>query len=461
MNIRILHTNDIHSRFENFAKAVSKIKELRDDNTLLLDAGDFNDFMRIELQGTNGIAGCNLLRQAGYDAIAVGNNEGFAGLEVLENMTSSGIVPFVSANLYKQDMSRIEGLKRSIILEKGGIRFLIIGTSPLLNEFFTLLNLYAANPKDEIKQELEANKGKYDICILLSHSGMNLDIEIAETFKEIDVIIGGHSHILMDCAKEITGTIIHQSGSYAEQLGILDIEIENGRITSFKDENMNLENTISDEGILNELTEQKKIAIEVLSKPLYKMEYDIWHDIIEENPMTNLLADALIDAIPCDFSIINSGILNGGIRKGHLSNKKLLEISPSPLNPTYIEIKGIYIKEALRLSLQTEICLQDGKGPGHRGKYVGRLHVSNAVIEHDGNEILSVNLENGVLEDEKVYKVATSDYLQRGTGYPSLANNSNVKYNPEYTRDLLRKYLNKREFLEKCFVDRWRITKNS
>lgn len=102
MKIRILHTNDVHSRFENFSKISSKIKELKNENTLILDVGDFNDFMRLELQGTGGIAGCSLLNLAGYDAIAVGNNESFSGVNILENMTTSGLIAFLSCNLWLQ-----------------------------------------------------------------------------------------------------------------------------------------------------------------------------------------------------------------------------------------------------------------------------------------------------------------------------------------------------------------------
>lgn len=455
MNIRILHTNDVHSRLESFAKIVSKIRELKDENTLILDAGDFNDFMRLELQGTSGKAGCNLLSIAGYDAITVGNNEGFEGLEVLESMAASGLVPFVSCNLHKSDMSPINGLRRSIIINRAGLRFLIIGTSPQYNEFFSLLNMHASDHIEEIKRELGDNKGKYDISILLSHSGMREDKELAENVGGIDIIIGGHSHLLMDEAEKVKGTIIHQSGSYGEHLGVLDIEVEDGKIVDFRGSNIKVEALAVDKEIADELIRQKHIAVEALSKPLYEVDRDIWHDVVEENPMTNLLADALADVIPCDLSIINSGIISGGTRKGAVSNKKLLEISPSPLNPTYMEIKGKYIKEALELSLQADVCLHDGKGSGFRGRYLGRLHVSNAVIEHDGKNLLSVKFNNGELEDEKTYKVATSDYLQRGTGYPSLANNQNERYNPEYTRDVLREYLNKREFIEKCFIDRW------
>jgi hypothetical protein len=57
--------------------------------------------------------------------------------------------------------------------------------------------------------------------------------------------------------------------------------------------------------------------------------------------------------------------------------------------------------------------------------------------------------------DEKWYTVATSDYLQRGTGYTSLKNNKNERYNQEYLRDTLREYIAKKDFVERAFSDRW------
>lgn len=137
MRLRILHTNDLHSRFENFASIVTKINELKDENTVVLDAGDFNDLMRIEVHGTNGEAGCRLLNLAGYDAITIGNNEGFSKVDAIENMTSTNLVPFLSCNLYKTGLEPIKGVKKSILLERGGLKILVVGCTPPFNEFFT------------------------------------------------------------------------------------------------------------------------------------------------------------------------------------------------------------------------------------------------------------------------------------------------------------------------------------
>ena len=172
MKLNILHTNDIHSNYENFSKIVSKIKELKDENTIILDAGDFADFKRLELQGTDGLAAIELLEYAGYDAIAIGNNETFNGYDTLVNMATKSKVPFLSCNLNRLGNTDIEGVKKSIILHKNNLRILIIGTSPDLGPFNELLGFEIKDHIQAIKNEIFLNKDKYDLCIVLSHSGI-------------------------------------------------------------------------------------------------------------------------------------------------------------------------------------------------------------------------------------------------------------------------------------------------
>ncbi|MGV8983961.1 bifunctional metallophosphatase/5'-nucleotidase [Clostridium sp.] len=454
MKLNILHTNDIHSNYENFSKVVSKIKELKDDNTIILDAGDFADFKRLELQGTEGVAAIELLEYAGYDAIAVGNNETFNGYDTLVNMATKSKVPFLSCNFNRVGNIDIEGVKKSIILNKNNLRILIIGTSPDLGPFNELLGFEPKDHLEAIKNEIILNKGRYDLCVVLSHSGMDEDRKIAE-IEEVNVIIGGHFHILMDKPEIVNNTIIHTSGSFGEHLGLLRIEFNHKKIELLEGKNIDTCDCFSDEKVNGILKENKEKAIVALSKNLYNIDVDLWHDVVEENPITNLLADALVDVFKTDIGIINSGVINGGIRKGGVCPKKLIEICHSPLNPTYFELQGKYLKEALQNSLDSEFCFMDGKGPGFRGKYLGRLNVSNALIEHDGRKIINISINGENLEDLRWYSIASSDYLQRGTGYTSLKNNRNVRYNKEYLRDTLREYLCKSEFIEKAFIDRW------
>ncbi|WMJ87167.1 bifunctional metallophosphatase/5'-nucleotidase [Anaerocolumna sp. MB42-C2] len=455
MQLNILHTNDIHSNYENFSMLVSKIKELKDDNTIILDAGDFADFKRMELQGTKGIAAVELLEYTGYDAITVGNNETFNGIETLNYMAGKSRIPFLSSNLSGLDYNDIDFVKKSTLLNKNGLRILIIGASPDLGPFNELLGYHINDYIKVIRKEIAFNKGKYDVGIVLSHLGMDKDKNIAEQIDGIHVIIGGHFHILMDKPEIVNGKIIFTSGSYAKYLGILKLEVNDNKVELLSGENFDTTNCNVCNDIIKILNTNKEKALDELSKPLYRIETDLWHDVAEENPMTNLLADALADVLKCDLGLINSGVINGGVRKGNVTLKKILDLCPSYLNPTRFEIQGKYIWEALQNSLDTDYCYADGAGPGSRGKYLGKLHVSNAVIEYSGRNIINIFINGEIIDPKRWYTVASSDYLQRGTGYTSLGNNKNESYNGFYLKDILREYMAKKEFVDKAFIDRW------
>jgi len=303
MKLNILHTNDIHSNYENFSKIVSKIKELEDENTIILDAGDFADFKRLELQGTDGLVAVELLEYAGYDAIAIGNNETFNGYDTLVNMVTKSKVPFLSCNLVTLKKTDVDGVKKSIILHKNNLRILVIGTSPFLGPFNELNGFKVEEFLEAIKEEIMLNKGKYDLCIVLSHSGIQCDRKMAE-IEEVNVIIGGHTHILMDKPEIVCNTIIHTSGCFGENLGLLRIEINHTKVELLEAKNIRTYECLFNGKIIDILKENKEKAIVTLSKNLYNIDVDLWHDVVEENPITNLLADALVDVFKTDIGLI-------------------------------------------------------------------------------------------------------------------------------------------------------------
>ncbi|MGR3763246.1 bifunctional metallophosphatase/5'-nucleotidase [Rossellomorea sp. NS-SX7] len=455
MRLKIIHTNDLHSHFEAFSQAVSIINENKDGETLVLDGGDLADFKSIELQGTRGMAAIELLEYAGYDALTIGNNEMFNGVDTLEHMASNSPVPFISNNLLKRDRTKINGVCSSIIIEKKGIRILITGASPDMQDFSDGLGVHMTDYKEAIEKEIVSHEGKFDICILLNHLGTFVDEILVEELEDVDIILSAHDHIVYPRAKVVNNTIMNSAGCYGEYVGMIEVEVTDGCVTLLTSENAATKDAQRDEGVLAILNRNKEKAIEVLSKPLYTIEKPLWHDVLEENPLTNLIADGVRDMLKCDIGLMNSGIANAGIF-GYVSNKKLIEVCPSPLNPTSFEILGKDLRIALEQSMDAGVCMNDGRGPGFRGRFVGRLHVSGAEIVHDGKRVHKVLIGGEPLDEENWYTVASSDYLQRGSGYPSLANNSNEKYLAEEIKDVIRIYGERSDFLINAGVNRWR-----
>ncbi|MCP3028524.1 bifunctional UDP-sugar hydrolase/5'-nucleotidase [Halobacillus sp. A5] len=454
MKLRIIHTNDVHSQFENLSKAVSVIEPLINENTILLEAGDFADFKSIELQGTKGKAAVELLEAVGYEALTIGNNEMFNGMDTLEYMADVSSVPFISNNLLKADGAHINGLFSSTIIHKERLRILVTGSSPDLRDFNEGLGIRVKDYKTALKQEIRRNAGAYDICIVLNHIGTEADETLAEELPEIDIIISAHDHNLYKEAKVVNGVIMNSAGHFAEHVGVVDVEINNNEVQLVDSHNLSTDSAKRNEEILSILKANKEIAMENLSHPLYYLHRPLWHDVIEENPLTNLIADGLKEILDCDLSLMNSGIVNAGLFE-YVSEQKLIEICPSPLNPTVFEVKGKDLLQALEHSLDSQVCLSDGKGPGFRGKYAGRLHVSGAVVIHNNQKILDVQIGRERLIEDRWYTVASSDYLQRGSGYSPLACNRNESYTPGYIRDVIRTYAENEVFLEKAFENRW------
>lgn len=433
----IYHTNDIHSSFEAFTKIRTCLRENASASDWILDAGDFADAKHIAVAGTKGKGATALLDAAHYDALAMGNNEYFQGIEGIRGLAENRI-PLLSCNLVYKDGSIIEEIRPYIISEKNKIRLLIIGISPYgsYSDFLALFGLDSLNPVDIIREILKTEQENYDFCVLLSHAGLKQDRIFAKEIDGIDLIIGGHSHTMMTEPEKINRTYIHQSGSHGQYIGKVVVTAEGQSIISVQAENVE-NNFEPDKEICLELERHTRIGTDYYNKTLYTLEEELSYNPVEECGIMNALCDILYKQYPSDFALMHHGILTEGI-SGNVSKAKLLKMAPSPLNPTKVEIKGSAVMTALRQSFDKEFCMQDGYGAGFRGTCLGALAVSFNVRIHKNP--FSVTINGKEMEPDRLYCMITDDYLQRGTGYRSLEVEEGVYY-ADFIRDTLEKGL--------------------
>jgi len=469
MKLKILYINDIHSRFEELAKIASAIEELRNENTLILDAGDNADFARLETEGTNGKISSALLNEIGFTARVFGNNEGFAGKENGRIISESSNCSVVTCNMYDLGGQKLDFLDDAVILQIAGVKILIIGVTgatALANEFYHLYGIHVKEPREEIQRVLaEHEKISYDLVVILSHLGLTGDKELASEFPDIDVIIGGHFHAVLERPLVENQTIICQAGCFGEYLGelILDFDAENKKIRNFDGRLISSQKYPPHPKIMELIRHYSRQADRNLSKKLYSLDTFLDHSLTKENAIGNLLADSLKDILKAEVGIINSGVISKGVKKGAITRKLLHSLCPSPLNPTCIELKGVDLCNTLEKSLQTEYQLSDGQGPGFRGRHLGNIQVSHNVQvifnprEKPSQKIKSITVDGKPLEPDKWYTIGTSDYLQRGTGYSDMGNNRNEKYRPEFLRDILELYLKNQSFVKMSFNRRFII----
>ncbi|MBU5453684.1 5'-nucleotidase C-terminal domain-containing protein [Pseudoflavonifractor sp. MSJ-30] len=436
MRLNIYHTNDIHADFSFLSRVRAYLSDHREKSDLYFDSGDFLDLKNVLVQADRGRSALELLALCRPEAMAVGNNEIDLGSADLERLAQ---LPMLCANICRNDGTPVPGLKSHVILERCGKRFLVIGLAPYYgagmiadkyNLFFEMGNLRTIDPVPAVTQILNENQGKYDFSILLSHSGHLVDRELAKRLPPMDLWLGGHSHTVVAEAG------YSQSGK-GEYLGRVALDIDEGNIRILDSAQIELPARRSP-SFDARLKEAQAMADAILSQELPILR-ELDFDPFRESALTNFICDCLHREFGGDLALMHNGIALGPLRRP-VSRKSLIELLPSKLNPTIYTLPGEKLLEAIRRSLDDAHIHQSGQGSGFRGTVLGCLGFSSNVTLH--RDPFAVEIDGKPLDPRKDYTIVTDDYLQRGSGYPSLAvPDEEAKFDKRFIRDLVEEYL--------------------
>ncbi len=254
-DITIMHTNDFHSHIDPFplnhdkyaglggiSKRSSLINIIRNNkkNTLLLDAGDI-------IQGTpyfnyfGGNLEFKLMNLLKYDCITLGNHDFDNGLTKLKELIKLAKFDTVISNYKFNDLNIDDEILKYKIFYKGNFKIGVFGLGIKLHGLVNK-NLYGntkyINPLEsayKISKFLRFNK-KCNLIICLSHLGYSYnsnkisDIKLAKNNNYIDLIIGGHTHTLLDkptLVKDVNNNkkYIFQAGWGGLYLGKIDLTL--------------------------------------------------------------------------------------------------------------------------------------------------------------------------------------------------------------------------------------------
>lgn len=449
MKINIFHTNDIHSNYDFLKKVHLYIRQNKKENDIYLDSGDFLDVSNLLVEGDGGISAMEVFMDTKLDGMTIGNNEIDLGLNNLENLMKEDF-PIISSNLYSDKLKEIKNLKRSIIIERQGIKFLILGVCPYFsndlkyssyNAFYNLNDLEATNPIEELKKEFDRYEGQYDYVIFLSHSGHIVD-EYLKNFFDFDVILGGHTHIIVSKDN-------YTMSGRGQTLGKIVIDVDKDSLKILENVQIELQD-VENERFDTIFEEKLNYTKSLLSEDITLYE-NLEFDPFSENRLINFLCDALYKHYDADLAIMHNGISQGSINKT-TSKMEIHELFPSKLNPTIFPVKGRDLKFAILQSLDDSFIRQSGHGAGFRGNILGTLGYSHNVKISLDPILIKIN---GVeLDEDKIYKVVSDDYLQRGTCYESLRTFEDVKYDKYFIRDFIMMYLQDREIYESSKIKR-------
>lgn len=457
----ILHTNDTHSTIDPLPDGTGGILQRKviidsirnaEKNVILVDAGDV-------VQGTvffkyfHGDVEYPLMDMLGYDIRILGNHEFDNGMESLARYYKQTKGTPLSANYDFKD-TELEGVFHPYAIKEADgkkIGFIGINIDPesiiakknIGGEFIDVLPL-----ADQLAGKLKTEEG-CDLVVVVSHIGYNKindkisDIDLAEQSENIDVIIGGHTHTLVNpsAPEEYPSLIpnkngkpvrIVQAGKQGRFLGKLTVDLDNLPISGGEQIGYELIPVINrfpaeqlDSDII-EFLEPFRAAVDSVNNVVIAYSaYDL--EKTKTGGLPNLTADigfqigkekadslraSGLDIPQVDLAIMNVGGIRHHMPKGPITEGQILSTYPFANRLVLIGVKGSDIIEAMKVS-----AFKGGEAVS------GNVRI----VTDSKGELKRVVIDGKEMDPEKEYIVATIDYIAEGNDdLVSLANHRKI-----------------------------------
>ena len=424
--LTILHTNDMHSAFVphdafwmrespkplvgGFSELSFTIDSIRGAtrNVLLLDAGDVmtgNPIADLEYGGAQGGALFAMMNIIGYDAWCVGNHDFDISQENLRRLTAMARFPVLSANIVNDEGKHPVNNKPFTIVEKHGLRIGIIGVMSqdlyhLVNQN-SLVGIKVLDPVATTQRWIDELKPKTDLLIALTHEGVDEDSLLASSVTGLNIIVGGHSHTRLKQPKVVNSVIIVQAGSDCENLGVLEVSVENRQVSRYDGKLIQLwyRKDRPPTRLSTFIDSVQHVIDEEYDKVIATLKTD-WKRSEGETGIGNFVVDAQREAAHADVAFMNNSGIRANVTAGPLTKKELFTVMPFRNILTTFQLSGSQLRSALIHSLK-------------RG---GSLSFSGLTCRWKRNaarepEIVAIDINGKPLDEERMYICAASDYF--------------------------------------------------
>lgn len=484
-HVDMLVTHDIHSHLDSFEvlnedgtketvggfariKTLIDTKKAENPDTMVLDAGDFSMGTLYQVLFETEATELVMMGKLGFEATTFGNHEFDYGSKSLANMfdaamaTGEKLPEMLVCNVdwsKKQGHSELireafeaYGGKKYTVVQKGDVSIALLGVFGIdALDCAPTCELTFTDPVESVKEtvaEIKKNE-QVDMIVCLSHSGTwedkskSEDEILAQEVPELDVIISGHTHTLLEQPIVYGDTYIVSVGEYGQRVGSLSMtQKENGRWKMDSYEGIRLDDSFAaDETIARELKNYgsqigdkylKQFGYEkdqVLFKNKYKFEpagdASLKH---EELRLGNFMSDAYIysvenfsdDKTPVDVAVVPAGVIRETIYEGDVTVADIFEtfsLGSGPDGVVGYPLISVYLTgEELKIIAEIDASVSDFMT-------TARLYMSGINFTYNPsrlilNKVTDVyvtgdNGEREEIEDDKLYRVVADLYSGR------------------------------------------------
>lgn len=467
VRLTLIHTTDVHSRilpydfdpsftdnslgleddqgpYGGLARMAWIVRDIRahSGRTLHLDSGDmfqgaiiFNIF--------HGEAEIRGFAAMGVDAMVLGNHEFDQGAQnFADQYRAWGSFPMLAANYTFESSAQpwsnelADLTLPSYIFDVDGLHVGVIGlgNTSSLNSIWDQSNSMDVIPEDPyvvVPEEAKLLRGQgADLIVVLSHSGMDDDIEMARYLPDIDIILGGHHHIALDpplvVTNEISGKripVVHSS-AFAKFVGQVDLVVRDGQILSHNYKLHPVDRWVPEDPQVWEILDayQRRLETEynldqVLGVALEELSR--YGTATGDSMLGNFSADSIrfYQGIETDIAVTNTLGIRADIAAGDITLDDLYNSMPFDNTITTMFLSGREVQEMLDYASWRST---------ERG-CASQIQVSGIQFTMDCREGIARNIEiNGQpLDLQGTYELATNNYIAHGgSGFEVLERNT-------------------------------------
>ena len=531
VRLTVVHTSDIHSRlfpytfvpnrfdrdygllpengpFGGAARMATIIKRERRAaaRSLWLDSGDcfqgapvFNKY--------KGEAEMRALSLMGLDGAVVGNHEFDLGARNLfEQIDNWAQFPLLAANyLFEDPLDPGERSLRDVvepyaIYDVDGLKVGVIGMAnwSSMTGIFEGGNSLGVRPLVDgqvVEEYVRLLRPVVDVVVLVSHLGLDEDEGLAATEIEVDqnealplagvdLVLGGHLHIVLNPPKAIPNdafgnqTVLAHSGAFAKFVGRLDLVVKVGddnsdpqrrsKITAYSFKTIPVDSTVEDDAEIAELLWPYSVALnrEIdLDGVLAYVDTPGDEKVVRADPtggdsqLGNLVARAmqLRTGIEAEIAITNSLGIRADFEKGPLTVEQMFNVFPFENSITLIYLSGSEIQETLdfvarksaergcrsqaQVSGITFDMVCTGECPGGQQACAKNVYLGDDCRSGDAGGPIDPKRCTPIVPTG-LYKVAVNDYIARGgSGFDVLKRNTSKQFTNISLRDALVDYM--------------------
>ena len=233
--IVLLSTNDMHAQIKEFPRLATAVNRCRDTAcVLLIDAGDrWTGNAYVDLaDGRRPIL--ELMNRLGYDAATFGNHEFDVGQQVLQQGVEYADFPVICANFSGDASAQLRTPQPYLMLECDGVKVGVVavvtnyGPNNHPDGHDSIFEGLTFTDAVETAAAYQYLADSCDVLVALTHIGSEKDRELADDASGYDLIIGGHSHEVINELED--GVLVTQTGKNLRNVGVTEIVLRGDRI---------------------------------------------------------------------------------------------------------------------------------------------------------------------------------------------------------------------------------------